>query len=84
MTRLDVLHPADAATENKYRATVGGYSWSRGPEAEFPTILAARAFAESFGITADYCNIYDRRGCHVATHMRDGNGDGTRWYRVRV
>jgi hypothetical protein len=66
-----------------YRARVGGSSWSRGPSADFPTIREARAFAESYGTTADWCEITDRAGRIVASHRRDTSGDGSHWFRAR-
>jgi hypothetical protein len=67
-----------------YTARIGGHSWSRGPEAEFGTIRECRAFAESYGSTADYCTIEDHKGRAVASHRRDTSGDGMRWFRAEV
>ena len=67
-----------------YTAEITGNSWSQGPVAEFPTITAARKWAEEYGTTADCCTITDAKGREVANHRRDSNGDGTRWYRASV
>jgi hypothetical protein len=53
-----------------YTASVGGSSWSRGPTGDFKTIREAREWAEGFGTTADYCYIKDKKGRHVASHIR--------------
>lgn len=68
----------------KYQAEIGGSSWGEGPKAEFDTIKAARAWAESYGTTADSCKIYNAKGRLVAEHRRDPNGDGTRWFRASI
>lgn len=67
-----------------YLAEIGGSSWRQGPQGEFPTIKAARAWAEEYGTTADRCTILDRHGAVVALHSRDTSGDGTRWFRVQI
>jgi hypothetical protein len=67
-----------------YTAEVGGSSWAGGPIAEFSTIRECRKFAESYGTTADWCVIEDRRGRKVAEHRRDSSGDGTRWFRATI
>ena len=63
-----------------YKASIGGSSWSRGPEAEFATMREARAWAEEYGSTADYCIITDKSGCVVGSHRRV-NG---RWFRAAI
>ena len=70
-----------------YTAEMGGSSYPKGPKAKFATVKEARAWAESHGDTADWCNIYKpsrSRGQGlklVASHRRDPNGDGMSWYR---
>lgn len=66
----------------RYTATIGGHGWAQGPEAEFGTIREARAWAETFGTTADYCTISDAGGRIVASHRRDPNNGGARWIRA--
>ena len=78
----------------RYLALLSGSSWRKALVAEFDTIREARAWAESFGSTADECVIFNEhrwvpRWDHprrvrpvVALHRRDRNGDGTRWYRA--
>ena len=64
-----------------YTAEISGSSFARGPVAEFKTIREARAWAESYGTTADRCTI--RRGDKViAVHARDTSGSGDRWFRA--
>jgi hypothetical protein len=65
-----------------YLAEIGGSSWRQGPQAEFTTIRAARAWAEEYSDTADYCVIMDRYGAVVARHQRDPNGNGRSWFRA--
>lgn len=65
----------------KYTAEMHGSSWKQGPAAEFPTITAARAWAEEYGTTADRCTITSTQGRIVAEHRRDTSGDGTRWFK---
>jgi hypothetical protein len=65
-----------------YRAKIGGAAWAEGPTAEFRTIREARAWAEEYGTTADYCLIFDLKGRLVAEHRRDTGSPG-RWYRAR-
>ena len=69
----------------RYEAHVGGGSWHQGPRGFFNTIKAAREWAESYGTTADWCEIKSRSGRVVAKHCRDTNsvrqGD---WFRVTV
>ena len=67
-----------------YTASIGGHSWSRGPEAEFRTVRECRAYAESYGTTADYCTITDNKGRVVASHRRDTSGSGCNWFRATV
>ena len=43
----------------------------------------ARAYAESYGDTADWCEISDAQG-RVIGHHRDKNGDGMRWFRAQL
>lgn len=65
----------------KYTAEIFGPSWKQGPTAEFETIAAAREWAESYGTTADSCTIRNTTGRDVAKHVRDKNGDGSRWFK---
>ena len=74
-----VNHPV--RRRGPYTATISGSSWSRGPVAEFPTIREARAWAESYGTTADRCIITDTSGREVARHIRDTGAPG-RWFRA--
>ena len=67
----------------KYTAEIFGSSWSQGPICEFPTISEARKWAESYGTTADWCSIR-LAGREIASHRRDSNGDGTRWFRASI
>jgi hypothetical protein len=74
---------------DKYIARIYGASWRSGPAATFSTIRAARAWAESYGTTADGCLIQRVPGPRslgrtVALHQRDTAGDGTRWFRACV
>ena len=64
----------------RYTAQIGGSSWSHGPKAEFKTIREARAWAEEYGATADWCTIYDLKGRAVAQHRRDTSGTGQNWF----
>jgi len=82
MTTIPMTHPN--CNRGPYTARIGGSSWSRGPTDEFATIRECRQYAESYGTTADYCSIYDAKGCKVAEHRRDSNGDGTNWFRAAV
>lgn len=68
----------------KYTAEIFGSSWSQGPVAKFPTITAAREWAEEYGTTADCCIITDAKGREVASHRRDMNGSGTLWHKTPV
>lgn len=72
------------ADPHAYTAELYGSSWSRGPVDDFDTITEARRWAESFGTTADRCVIATRSGRVVAEHVRDTNGDGTRWFRATI
>ena len=65
-----------------YTAEIGGSSWGRCAVAEFSTISACRAWAESYGTTADWCLISSAAGVVVAKHQRDTSGTGMRWYRA--
>jgi hypothetical protein len=65
-----------------YVAVVGGHAWSRGPWREFRTIRECREWAESYGTTADWCQIKLRSGRVVGEHRRDTNGHGTEWFRA--
>jgi hypothetical protein len=68
-------------TTMTYTATLSGSQWATGPVATFPTISAAREWAEAYGTTADRCEITDHKGRVVSVHVRDTSGDGTRWFR---
>lgn len=63
-----------------YTAEIGGSSWAQGPTAECRTIREARAWAEEYGESSDYCRITDRDGRLVASHQRDPSSG--RWYRA--
>lgn len=65
-----------------YFAEISGSSFARPDVAEFPTITAARKWAESYGTTADRCIIRRHRGKVVAIHARDTAGSGARWYKA--
>jgi hypothetical protein len=57
----------------KYTAEVGGHSIGSSPARPVGTITEGREYAESYGTTADWCNIY--RGLRiVASHRRDASG----------
>jgi hypothetical protein len=60
----------------KYAAHISGSSWSqgRGPRGFFNTIREARAWAESYGTTADWCEISTRSGRKVGEHRRVPTG----------
>ncbi len=61
--------------DDMYTATIDGAK-----VADFPTVSAARAWAEDHGTTASVCVI--RRGDRVvAEHRRDTSGDG-RWFKA--
>jgi len=65
-----------------YKAEVGGAS-VRVRCVEFRTVRECREFAESFGSTADWCNIYDWKGRKVGEHRRTlANAPADRWYRA--
>ncbi len=70
-----------AQSAKKYVAQVGGSAFSRGPTAYFDTVTEARAWAETYGETADWCEIYLRSGRLVGNHRR---GTGGRWFRATV
>lgn len=63
-----------------YTAELGGNSWKQSPIAQFPTVAAARAWAEEYGTTADYCTITDKKGRVVASH-RQSNGN---WFKASI
>ena len=65
-----------------YIAHLGGSGWASGPRAEFRTIRECRAWAESYGTTADCCEITDSKGRLVASHRRDTSGSGLDWFRA--
>ncbi len=65
-----------------FAAYMHGSSMSRSPKAEFNRIRDAREWAESYGTTADSCTLDGANGVAVGRHMRDRNGDGTRWFRA--
>lgn len=46
------------------------------------TITAARKEAEAYGTTASSCAILTASGKCIARHVRDDNGDGTRWFKA--
>jgi hypothetical protein len=62
-----------------YKAEVGGAS-VRVRCVEFRTVRECREFAEGFGSTADWCNIYDWKGRKVGEHRRHGAFPS--WFRV--
>jgi hypothetical protein len=67
----------------EYRADITGSSWARRQVSYFDTITDARAWAESYGTTADRCYIYSGSRL-IALHCRDTRGNGTNWYRART
>jgi hypothetical protein len=78
-----VNHPN--RSRGPYIAYMGGSSWKIGPHAEFPTIRDCRAYAESYGTTADWCIVVPVKGADkVAEFKRDTSKDGTCWYRVEI
>jgi hypothetical protein len=76
-----VNHPSRGS--GPYLAHVGG-SRSIFAPVKFDTVRECREHAESYGQTADWCEIIDARGRLVASHRRDPNGDGTRWFRAVI
>jgi hypothetical protein len=70
----------------KYTAILHSNSWRDPKKRQFSTITEARAWAESYGTTADHCDIYNtselmRTNRPIATHTRWRDGDGTRWHK---
>ncbi len=65
----------------KYTAKVGGASWTNGPQCSVSTIAEGREFGESYGTTADWCQVINNSTGRTALFQRDQNGNGTRWYR---
>lgn len=74
-------HPS--RSRGPYTAEIGGSSWAKGPITEHDTIRQARAWAESYGSTADWCSIHDAKGRVVARHQRNPNAPGG-WFRATV
>lgn len=74
-------HPS--RSRGPYIAHVGGARSMFAP-IQFPSIRECRAYAESYGDTADWCEISDAQGRVVASHRRDKNSDGMRWFRAQV
>lgn len=68
----------------KYLAILTGSSIRNDIRAEFNTIRECRNWAESYGTTADVCNIWTGKNFdkNVAWHRRDTNGNGMRWFRA--
>jgi hypothetical protein len=67
-----------------YTAELHGPHLPEAPRAIFRTILEGRQWAESFGTTADWCDIYDATGRLTGKHQRDPSGNGTGWYRAVI
>lgn len=67
----------------KFRAEIGGSSWSRGPEIKVDKLSEARAWAEAYGTTADWCNVY-RGDRLIARYCRDTNAPGTKWFKTTI
>ena len=67
----------------KYGASMFVSGAGSGCVVGFPSITAARAWAEEHGDTADRCTI-TRGGKVVALHVRDTSGGGRRWFRGSV
>lgn len=63
-----------------YTVEIGGSSWGCGPQSTCATIREARAWAESYGSTADWCEITNRHGVVVGKHYRDPSTD--KWFRA--
>ena len=74
-------HPNRA--RGPYVADVGGASSMFAP-VQLPSVRECRAHAESYGCTADWCEISDAKGRLVASHRRDKSGDGIRWFRAQI
>ena len=69
----------------KYLAILTGSSIRNDIRAEFSTITECREWAESYGTTADVCNIWTtsvKNPRNVAWHRRDTNGNGMNWFRA--
>ena len=79
---LFILHIVVLMKTKKYIAYLGGSSWAKGPVSEFDTITECRNWAESYGNTADHCNVYTQSGKQVASHRRDNNGNGMDWFKA--
>lgn len=67
----------------KFRAEIGGSSFSRSPEAEFDKLSEARSWASEFGTTADWCDVY-RGNRLVVSYRRDTSGDGRKWFKAVI
>lgn len=63
-----------------YTAVLGGDGFGCVKTTTSLTIREARAWAEGYGHTADWCEISDKSGHVVASHRRDKSTD--RWYRA--
>ncbi len=64
-----------------YVAELGGGGREQPLVAHFRTIAEARAWAQSHGVSADWCLIRSG-GRIVGRHLRDLTGDGRRWFRA--
>jgi len=63
----------------RYIARIGGNGWMHGPTVETATIREARRWAEKYGDTAGWCEIYTRSGKLIAMHYHlDPNGKWSR------
>lgn len=73
-------HPETVA--KRYKAEIGGPNWAVPPVACFDTLTECRAFAESYGTTAQICIVRNLAGRVRAEYRRDTNGAGTRWFKA--
>jgi hypothetical protein len=67
----------------RYEAEICGSSFGYPhPQVNVSTLRECRAWAESYGTTADYCLVFDSHRRLVARYQRDTSGAGTRWFRA--
>jgi hypothetical protein len=67
----------------RYLVEICGHSWAQGPIIPAKSLREARELAESYGTTADFVYVRNRKDELCATYHRDKNDNGLRWFRTQ-
>lgn len=71
-------------SKGPYTVRLGGGGCRSEHRVDFSTIRDARAWADSYGSSADWFSIHDHQDVEIAAYRRDTSGRGDRWFRAAI